>query len=203
MSDQWHEQQPASVTPAPVDEAAFEEAPAWPKVVGTISVVWAAIGLTCAGCGVLGSVAPMVTPGMEAAFPDGFPPTLRNPPLIIWASHASGIVLAAYLCICGITLLLRKPIARAMFLVYGSVAILTALFGVYAGWVVQSEIAEWMQQNPNAKFSQQQQGGQAVQKLMIPLVLVIAFAWPVFCLIWFGAVKRDSQEIAKGVESLV
>lgn len=180
------------------------EAPVWPKVVGVTSIVWAALNTGCMGCGMAGLLmTSLMGSSMQNAFPDGMPPTLQHPPITIWVNYVLGFGLALFLITSGIVLLLRKPIARPMHLLYGGTAIVLATVGILAGWQMQSEINEWCQLHPDTAYAKQAVSGQAFQWIGLAIGAVLGFGWPTFCLIWFGAVKRDSQEIARGVEMLV
>ncbi len=193
-----------------MDEQAIEmaiddvEAPIWPKPIGVVGIIWGTVNIGCMGCGAIGLMMPMfMGSSMQQAFPDGMPPTLMNPPLTIWLNYLVGLGLALLLIASGIVLLLRKPVARPMHLVYATIAVIATIFGLYAGWQMQAEINAWCQQHPDTAYAKQAAASGIFQWVGLGLGIVLGLGWPVFLLIWFGLVKRDSQEIARGVETLV
>lgn len=181
------------------------EAPIWPKVVGITSTVWGTLGLGCGLCGTALLSLPMIfEKEMSQEFPDGIPPTLAHPPVEIYLLALLGAVLAVYLITCGIVLLLRKPLARPLHLVYAVAALTIFVGSFWFNWRFQAELKQWNLDNPNTKWAQQQANGQKWKEIAGTSVgIVMGSGWPLFCLIWFGLVKRDSQEIARGVETLV
>ncbi len=181
-----------------------QEAPTWPKVVGISSISWAVVNLGCVGCGFAGLLIPSImSNAMQQAYPDGMPPTYSHPPVEFFITMAFGVVMSFILICAGIMLLLRKPSAKMMHIVYGIGGIISGIVGTYVHMAFQAEINEWIQQNPDTAFAKKAVAGQALQQAMLIVAIVVAFAWPTFCLIWFGAVKKDAQEIARGVETLV
>jgi len=185
--------------------ALVEGPPAWPKVIGGIGIGYAAVQLTCAGCGVVGLLAGQIfASGMQQAFPDGMPPVMQSPPVMLWVSLVISTAVVVFLMIAAITLVLRKPVARSLHLGWAVIAIMAAVFGLWANMQYQAEIAQWVSQNPNTKFAQQQrQSGMIGQIVGWGFGLFFGFSWPLFCLVWFGAVKKDSAEIAKGADQLM
>ena len=184
-----------------VEEEIWSEPPAWPKVIGIISAVWGGLGLGCLGCGVFGVLSPtLFQSGMQQAFPDGMPPVLTQPPLVMYASFGVSAVVTLFLLLAGIVLILRKPIARPMHLVYALIGMLSAALGLYVQYVYQSEITQWVKQNPDTAYAQRQGGAGIGQTIGIVVGIVFGFAWPVFCLLWFTVVKPRSEAIAEGAE---
>lgn len=194
--------------PAPADPALapdqFAEPAMWPKTVGIISTVWGTLGLGCLGCGVVGMMLPLFFPqGLEQGYPDGYPPQLTAPALSTWVSMGMGFVNAAMLIAAGILLIMRKPIARPVHLLYGVLGILFGAYGVWAGVQNQQAITDWVNQNPGTKFASDQQAQGPINTAIMVAFMLLGFAWPVFCVVWFGAIKRDSAEISRGQELTV
>ena len=54
-------------------------------------------------------------------------------------------------------------------------------------------IMEWARQNPDNPWAQQQ--NPLLTVVIFAFVIVLSFAWPVFCLIWFGLVKRTPESM--------
>lgn len=169
--------------------------PSWPKVVGIISIVWGSVGIVCSGCGLLTPVfipALMKAVGQEMpkeAMPQGMQMLLMIP----------GLLLAVFLIVAGVATLNRKPSGFPMHLGYALVAIPLALLNVYFSWKQQGEMAQWAAMNPEHPFAQQANnpGQRMMQVVGLIFGAVIGLAYPVFCLIWFGLVKkaRDMGEI--------
>lgn len=181
----------------------FPEPAAWPKPIGITSIVWSAVALGCLSCGLAGTAMPLIMP-MDQAFPDGMPPLLTDPPLLLWAAYLFSALINLWLLACGITLVMRKPAARPMHLAYAVAGIVSAVFGAWLSLHYQAQIAEWVRQNPDTKFAQGQQGGSAIVGQVIMVVsIIVGLAWPVFCLIWFGFVKRDAGEISRHVRQVM
>ncbi len=183
------------------DEMDFVDPPGWPKPIGIIDIIWGVINIGCTGCGIGMQV--LFSGMMNQAFPDGVPPIMQNPPILNYVAAAIGAVVAILLIVAGAVLLGRKAIARPLHLVYGVLAVLSIVLSAYIQLQVQQEIAEWVQQNPDTAFAQQQSQGGAIGALIGVIVTLLFGIWPVFCLVWFGVIKRDASEIERGAEQLV
>lgn len=184
----------------PIDEE-WVEAAGWPKVIGIISIVWGGLLIACVGCGLGAQL--IFAPMQAQMFTDGMPPAATNPPLLVYVSAILGSIINVFLIIAGSLLLMRRPVARTMHLVYVVVALASAALGIYAQLQMQAEITDWVQQNPDTQYAQQIGANAIGQVVGIVAGMLFGFAWPIFCLIWFGAVKRDSSEITRGVEHVV
>jgi len=188
------------------DPDLLPDPPSWPKLVGTTSILWGALNLTCAGCGVIGILSPILMGSMmQTAFPDGMPPALQNPPVLIWFDLAFGAMVSLLLVGAGILLLLRKPVARPLHLLYALLALISGVIGIFLQLSVQAEIAQWVRDNPNTKYAQQQAAASTsvITSLVLGFSILLAFAWPLFCLVWFAAIKKDATEISRGAHTLV
>lgn len=176
----------------------------WPAVIGWIGTVWGVLGTGCLGCGIVGAMMPAIMPqGMQQAYPDGYPPVMASPSVLMWVSWALSGVVGFLLIGAGIVLVLRKPVARLLHLVYAGLALATGAFGVWVSVQYQQEMTAWVNQNPGTKFAQQQQAQGGLNTAIMIVVVVLTFAWPAFCLIWFAGIKRDSAEIDRGLEAVV
>lgn len=196
------EQPSAGSVPPSQSEFEDRQPPSWPKVIGIISMVFAGLGLFCVGCGAL---SPALMSMIPAEAQSRMPPMLFSPPIIQWVNLALGAMLAVYLLVSGVVLLSRNPAARTMFLIYGALGTLLSIWSMYWQINLQSQMTEWAQQNPDTDYAKSQQGaGGAVGQIIgWTLGLLFGFAWPLFCLIWFGAVKKKGSDIAEGKELLV
>ncbi len=187
--------------PAPL----LDEPRTWPKVVGIISIVWAALNLLCGVCG-------MFSPQITMAFlppefqQDPLPPTMK-PGLLMYTALGIGFLVALLLLVAGISLVSRKRSARGLHLAWAALACVMGAIGLYLQWSANAQMQEFMQQHPDSPWTKQQKmaGGAGQMGMIVGIVfgVVLGYAWPVFCLIWFGLVKRDSAEICAGVEESV
>src|SRR4051812_22540881 len=103
-----------------------DEAPAWPKVVGIISIVWASAWMLCGVCGLasplfLGMMSNMVEKDMGP-----MPPAMR-PSLPQMALMAVGLAWAVLLLCAGIATVTRKPSGRVLHLAYAVGALIMVI----------------------------------------------------------------------------
>lgn len=175
-----------------------DEPPKWPGAVGVISIVWAALGIVCGGCGVLSPVI-MKTFLAQAEQQFGPMPDVMKPGALQVVLAGVSLAWAFLLLAAGIMLALRKPAARPLHLLYAVGSVILTVISTILGVMAQLALREWVQNNPDNQWAQQ-----AAQQPPIAAYATIAFsvvlglAWPVFCLIWFGAVKRSARDITGG-----
>lgn len=181
-------------------EPEITEPPKWPKVIGIISVVLGSLFLLCGGCGL--GVMPFMESLTGAAkdAPGGLPPTMQ-PTVEMYASGAAGLLWSVVLIAAGITLLMRKAVARQMFMVWVCGAIPLAIWGTLISLHLKSQMADFATKFPDSPFSKGVGGpldylGPAIQ-------LVLGYTYPVFCGVWFGMVKKKPEEYTRGVEQLM
>jgi hypothetical protein len=183
------------------------EPPQWPKVIGIISIVWAGLGLTCSGCGLLGIVSQSFTTQMMASQKDQHGNPIPAMPDVMLAGPLEyvqiffGLLFAGFLMASGIMLLKRRPVARKMHLMYAIVSIVFTLAAIYPGLMKQQRIAEWAAQNSDNFWAASQKQGAPVAMIAIVAGVLIGMAYPVFLAIWFGAVKKNAGEIAQGIQT--
>jgi hypothetical protein len=172
-----------------------DEPPRWPSVVGGISIGWAALGLLCGGCGVLSPILMWTfLKSAEAQF--GPMPEVLRPDALQIALAGAGMLWAAVLLVAGIMLTLRKPASRPLHLVYAAGGVVLTAVASGAAVMHQLRIAEWVAQNPDNKWAQQQ--NPTMSFVMLGVYVLLGLAWPLFCLVWFGLVKRTAADIAGG-----
>lgn len=191
-----HQHQP------PVEPQLAKERPSWPVTVGVISIVWASLGLLC---GVPGAVLPLFTEQMmnfaaqaneiDEPFPDVFKPSGA-----VIAITILRVLWVVILLVAGIMTVKRAQHGKATHVIYalGS-AVLTILATILA---VQTALdqAQWIKDNPDSPWADflggggapGMQGGLTVASSVIDGV--VSLVWPVFCLIWFGLMKKDPAE---------
>jgi len=163
-----------------------EEPPAWPKVIGIISIVWAGLGLACGMCG-FGWILylPTFSKQMEAQM-GPMPPTM-TPSVAQMGLMVVGILWAFMLLSAGIATVRRKASGRTLHLAYAIGAILLTLPSLGLQVKQQMDTADWASKNPDSKWAQQSKAGPIAG---LAVGSVMGFAWPVFCLIWFGPRKH-------------
>ncbi len=169
----------------------------WPKAVGLISTIWAGLGLMCGFCGV-GYMMFMgkILAGAEQQF--GPAPDVVKPSSAQIIVGAIGMVSPILLLIAGIATLRRRPAGRVLHLAYALVAIILGAAGAAIGIRQQMAIMEWAKDNPQDKWVTQGGVGSPFGLIILAAVLLMTFAWPLFCMIWFGAVKRDTKDLDGG-----
>lgn len=184
---------------APLDDLPPEPAQ-WPKVVGTISIVVASLAMVCNSCSALG---PMMQSWAMSMVPPEKQEEVRQQQQQ-WAAFQPGaveyvlmvlkVILAALLLAAGISLLGRKRIARTLHLVWA------ALVMVVIGTGLVLAILRWPEQSKALREASGQAGSSTVTfSIAIGCVtILLSLAWPIFCLIWFGLVKRDGRDLDGG-----
>lgn len=169
----------------------------WPVVIGVISIVWASLSLLCGGVGM--ALIPLqdrlvrAAAGQTGPFPDVMKP---GPGMI--AVGLVGLALAIVLLVAGILAVQRRPAARALHLLYALLGIANSFTYMALSLQQQTRIEQWVQANPDDFWASQYNPATAVVSLVI--AMAFGLAWPVFCLLWFGLVRRRAADIAAGVE---
>jgi hypothetical protein len=162
--------------------------PTWPKVVGIISIGWGSLGIVCGGCGM---IMPMIATGAMKGSGQELPPAMmpQGPQMVLMAV---GLLLAVLLIVAGVATLNRKASGFAMHLGYALVSIPLTLLSLYFSWKQQGELAAWAAANPQNPMALQMSnpGQQMGQVVGMVFGGVLGLGYPVFCLIWFGLVKK-------------
>ena len=182
----------------PSGEALVDEGPpGWPKALGITDISLGAVSLLCMACGIFGLLMPMMFAAqMQQQFSDGLPPAMLSPSPLMYVSMSVGLVLNIFLIVNGIILLLRLPSARMLHLVYAVLALIGFVVSMSISLQHQAAISEWVNQNPNTKFAQQQQASGIYGQIAgWAIGILLGAVWPVFCLIWFGFVKRTPKDM--------
>ncbi len=164
----------------------------WPKTVGITSIVWASIGLGCVGCAGVG----VAMQNSGGGVPPGWgpmPDVMKQPPAA-WAMMAVGVLLAAFLMASGIALLRRSLSARTMHLIYAVAGLINTGVSTVLQFQHQLRILAWAKDHPDDNWAKMMSGG---PWMLIGAVvgLVMGAAWPLFCLVWFGMVKRTHESM--------
>jgi len=165
--------------------------PSWPKVIGIISIIWGSLGLVCGGCG-------MAMPIMMGAFMGGqgqtLPPSMTlNPPQLIVT--AIGMVGSILLIAAGVSTVSRKPVGSMLHIAYALLSVPISLLATYFAWKSQGQMAQWVLDNPSNPMAQAMSspGQQAGQMIGLAFGVLLGLAYPIFCLVWFGIVKKPSE----------
>jgi hypothetical protein len=192
MSDPATPETSVAYTPAPAEPAK------WPKVVGIISIVWACLGLMCGlTCGVFGpAFQNMAMASMVEKFgpmPDAMKPA---PAQLVLA--VVGLIGPVLLLVAGIATARRKPAGRSLHLAYAVVSILLIGAGSVVAMRQQLALVQWAKDHPTDKWVTEGHQGSPIGLVISAAIMVMMFAWPLFCMIWFGAIKRDAKDLDGG-----
>jgi hypothetical protein len=175
---------------APYEEV-YVEIPQWPKTVGIFSIVWGSLG-TC--CGVLGTGWFIAMPSFlkMAEQQNGPAPAEMMPTPGYIASMGAGVLVTIVLIIAGILTLQRSISGRFAHLAYSVLSIAVTLVGTYFGLQYNKGMREWVAQNPGNAWAAQAGGqSQNMNEIFGYAITALALIWPLFCLVWFGLVKRS------------
>ncbi|MGD9692241.1 MAG: hypothetical protein AB7G17_12465 [Phycisphaerales bacterium] len=175
--------------------------PAWPKVIGIISIVWGSLGLVCNGAGIGWQ---LMAGSFVGNMPGGAPPALTNPSPLGLGLGAMSIIWSIVLIVAGAMTVGRKPVGRTAHLVWAAGAVALTVLGIFLQLKVQGQIDQWCIDNPDAEFAKQQAMSGPIGKYMgIGCIVFFGFGWPLFSFIWFGLVKRKPSDITQGVTDIV
>lgn len=182
------------------DDDDLPEPPKWPKPVGITSIVFASLGLICNGCGVFGSLASdqmykMAEPQLGPA------PDVLKPTAAVTVISMLGFLWAILLLIAGILTLTRNYAGRLTHIVYSIGGILLISIGTYLQLEQQAAFKEWARQNPDSQWVLQVDN--PIGMISMVVGILIGLSWPLFCLIWFGFIKKTREDFTGGVEPVV
>jgi hypothetical protein len=173
----------------------------WPKTVGIISIVYGSIGILCNGCGVLKAVTgPMLTNWAKGMVPANQQAQMTSvPPSPLGIATASlGFLWAILLIVAGSMLVARQARARTLHLVWAVIQLGLWVMGLISGLEETKQQLAQMASQPTGGFKADQM--KPVFYGVFACILVVLLIYPVFTLIWFGLVKRDTHEITSGYE---
>ncbi len=177
-------------------EEVYVEVPQWPKVVGILSIVWGSLGTLCGGCSAgYFAFMPQLLKAAEEQMGPAPKEMIPSPPMI--ASLAFGALVTVLLIVAGILTVRRSIAGRMAHLLYAVTSIAgTAVYTIFA-LQYQHAMADWVQKNPGDKWAGQagMQMGSGMQNIMTVIMVALSVAWPVFCLVWFGLVKRTQASM--------
>lgn len=177
------------------------EAPKWPTVVGIISIVWGSLGVICNGCGAL---SPIVGNAMVNMVPPEQQDQLRqqmaagSSPVAV-AISVLAVLMSVFLIAAGLMTLKRRGVGRVMHLGWASISILLGIAGGFLGWsAVQAQVQQMQGSNPQQAAAQQAGavGGMAIG-------VCFGLLYPIFCLVWFGALGKRPEAGALPQDAIV
>lgn len=171
-----------------------DKPPAWPKVIGIISIVFGSLGIICGGLGIGWQ---LLAGTIMANVPGGAPPALTNPDPINLAVGGLGIVWAIVQIVAGSMTAARKPSGRMAHLVWAGVALVLGAVGIYLQVKMNASVAQWCIDNPDSEIAKNQSPVGAIMGYACGGFFGIAY--PLFTLVWFGLIKRNAASIAEGV----
>ncbi len=176
-------------------EAVYRPTPRWPKVVGVLSIVFGSLAVVFG----IGTVALLpVWGGMLESQLNGapLPPTMQLSPMVIGVT-AFGALVNLLLVIAGAMLVARRPAGRSLHLAYAVFGVLSTFAGVFYQLQNQAALHAWAADYPDNEFIQRMASSSQGAGQIIGLVFGLCFtlAWPLFCIIWFGMIKRDPSSM--------
>jgi cytochrome bd-type quinol oxidase subunit 1 len=184
--------------PVDLDVDLLAEPPGWPKIVGIVSIVFGALGLTCGGCGLLGQGMQSFIPEMEGVAQQ--PQVMA--PILTYSLMVIALLVSILLLIAGIMTLLRNPVGRPLHLLYAVLKILVVIVGLVVFIMIwpdyKEELGRYFEESgQNAQTRDMMLSGTFYGVLFQNLIFL---AYPVFCLIWFGLIKRKPEDMTMGME---
>jgi hypothetical protein len=199
--------------PVPSTTSDFQlpaEPPAWPKVVGIISIVLAALGIPCSGCVSIGSLGggALYEWGRQkqiaAKMPDpGEMPSVFQPGVLDVLSAGIWFLGVIVLLVAGIMTVRRKVSGRAAHLAYAAVSIVGTLMYTVSAIMKSQAVADWISHNPGHPFLKQPGAAFAGNPIGTIVVSLLCLAYPIFIVIWFGAMGKRPEVGAMSQEPLV
>lgn len=177
-----------------------DEPPAWPKVIGIISIVFASLGVGCLGCAGAGLVMQVMFADQSAEQMGGPMPDVMKPGIVQIASMPIGLVISLILLFAGIMLIRRKPAGRTLHLVYAVLNLISTVVSTIAGFQQLAALKNWVASNPDSKWAQMSKPD--MQLGIMILSVVIFAAYPIFLLVWFGLVKKKASDMGQLPEVL-
>lgn len=173
--------------------------PKWPKVVGIISIVLASLGLICNGCSAGMSAAAETMLGM-AEEQMGPAPDVMKPSTGMIAVAVASFMWSGVLLVAGILTVARNPAGRITHLVYAVGGIILTCASTYLGLKSLEAVGEWARQNPDNQWAQN--ASPTMGMISITIGIVIGLGWPLFCLVWFGFIKKTRDDFTGGIEQV-
>lgn len=179
----------------PIDpelEDQLAERPSWPKVVGIISIVWGSLGLVCNGCGLasplLMGMVPM-PPGETER-----PPSMQPSGLML-ALAAFSLLWAVFLIIAGVATIQRSAAGRLMHLVYALGSVVLLGFAILVQFQQAAAMDQWVKDHASSAFAKAH--NPSFMYVGLAISVVFGLAYPGFCLVWFGLIKKTQESMLR------
>ncbi len=193
MSDSTGLPAGSALPPSLEEPMLLDDAPAWPRHIGTLSIIWVVIGGCCAGCMLALAVA---SPSLIGMIPDEAQraKALREQPPqapLALVSLGASFLMAFLLLFAGILTLRRQALGRTLHMVWAGLTLVLIAIGLWDGFRHMPALEKWVQENPNVPAAKFMSGPAMMIQMLI--YTAIRLVWPVFCLIWFGLVKRTPE----------
>lgn len=171
----------------------FDAQPGWPKPVGIVSIVVASLGLICGSCGLIQGAAGMVMqPPAGTTPPPGMTPLMALVQIV-------GLGMSIVLLVSGIMCVKRNPKSRPVHLIWAVLSLLVMVVGIMLQIQGIAAFEKWMADNPDDQQVKAMANLPMKQIFyaIIALAVLLSGAWPVFCLIWFGLIKKKPQDFGQ------
>jgi hypothetical protein len=177
------------------------ELPGWTKPVGVISIVWGVVLVICGGLGTaMAAFQPQMMKAAAGQLEGGVPDVLLNVNMFAIAMGVAGLAWAILNIVAGVLTVGRSYTGRIVHLIWAVGAIAMIVTSAKMQLDIQAEIAEWIEANPDAQFTQQQQAGGAIGQAIGIVLSLFFLIWPAFCLFWFGFVKKTEKDFTGGLD---
>jgi hypothetical protein len=198
------------------------EPPAWPKVVGIISIVLGSLGTVCGLCiavftfsmgAFMQKMGELQQQGQAQGGRAGGPmiPTTPMPPE--FAPGPLSMVSAVFwplgtilLIIAGIATVKRAANGRPLHLGYAGASLLFTLIGLVGAFMYQSSSHAFLAAHPDDPWSQffsSSQGGMQNQIPQAVGMTCFSAIYPIFCIVWFGPLGKRPEAGAPLPEPLM
>ncbi|MBY0113719.1 MAG: hypothetical protein K2Y21_12940 [Phycisphaerales bacterium] len=169
--------------------AVIERPTSWPETIGMISMVWAGIGLSCAGCGLM-SVMMELNTSVWVLEMQGHKLLGMALTLAIKLQIGVGIVLSVILFAAGFATRQRLIAGRLLHLVWSGISLLWTPVSIVMIFQQDAAMKRWLTLNPSDIMAKQPGAGINIG-LMIGLTLTLAFS--LFIFVWFMFIKKTKE----------
>jgi hypothetical protein len=186
------------------------EAPGWPKVLGIFSIVWAGLGIPCSLCI---SIMSMVGGAfyewgrqkqIEGKMPDPGPmPAVYQPTILEALCAMVWFVGVVVLLVAGIQTVRRRAAGRTTHLAYAAISIIGSLAYAVVAVMKAFAIKEWISHNAGDPYLKQPGASFAANPITAIISTLVLLVFPVFVVIWFGALGKRPEIGAPLEEPLV
>lgn len=168
------------------------ELPGWPPVVGITSICWGVLGLLCNGCGV---ASPLLI-GMVPQNPQMGPmPDIMKPGIGQVSLAGIGLAMSVLLIIAGVATLQRQFAGRMLHLAWAGINLVLTVVGVAIAIKTINDQMAWKAANPDNLWAKQM--NPFFSYIGIAIAVLLGGAWPVFCLVWFGLIKKTAESFTR------